>query len=128
MLFHPHRAGHELLYYPCETNMLMPGIAVINKVDTALPEKIALVRQNIQQHAHKAEIVPAESAVLVSLSELIRPVPRRHASNTARLAPDRMGVFCLELSSSQEKALIPSLGFLAVKSLSGSENKEVSYD
>ena len=34
------------------------------------------------------------------------------------LAPDRMWLFCLELRSSQEKALIPRLGFLTVKELS----------
>ena len=34
-LVDPHRAGHELLYYPGETNMIMADIAVINKVDTA---------------------------------------------------------------------------------------------
>ena len=66
-----------MLYYTCETNMLMPGITVVNKVDTALPERIVLVEQNIQQHAHKAEIERSESAVLVSQSELIRPEPRR---------------------------------------------------
>lgn len=35
VLFDPHRAGHELLYYPGETNMIMSDIAIINKVDTA---------------------------------------------------------------------------------------------
>jgi len=87
VLFHPHRAGHELLNYPCETNMLMPGIAVINKVDTALPEKIALVRQNFQQHAHKAEIVLAESTVLDNQSELIRPVPYVHMEIHIKYCP-----------------------------------------
>jgi len=38
VLFDPHRPGHELLYYPGETNMLMADIAIINKVDTASPE------------------------------------------------------------------------------------------
>src|SRR5690606_31920541 len=37
VLFDPHRSGHELLYYPGETNMLMADVAIINKVDTALP-------------------------------------------------------------------------------------------
>ena len=50
----------------------MPGIAVVNKVDTAPPEKIVLVKQNIQQHAYKARIVLVKSVVLVSQSELDR--------------------------------------------------------
>ena len=72
VLFDPHRAGHETSYFPGETNMLMADIAVINKVDSAPPEKVAVVRQNIRQHNPKAEIVLAESAVLVSQPEMIR--------------------------------------------------------
>jgi len=40
VLFDPHRAGHELLYYPGETNMLMADIAIINKVDSASSRQI----------------------------------------------------------------------------------------
>ena len=65
VVFDPHRAGHELLYYPGETNMLMADIAVINKVDSAAPNQIETVRRNIETHAPGAEIVLAESAILV---------------------------------------------------------------
>ena len=66
VLFDPHRAGHELRYYPGETNMLMADIAVINKVNTAKAGQIKKVRKNIMTHAPDAEIIEAESAVLVS--------------------------------------------------------------
>ena len=66
VLFDPHRAGHERLYYPGETNMLMADIAVINKVDTAPPEKVEAVGQNIRKFAPKAVCVLAESSVIVS--------------------------------------------------------------
>lgn len=72
VLFDPHRAGHELTYYPGETNMLMADIAVINKVDTAPSVNVEQVRRNIEFHAPKAEIVLAESPVLVSEPDLIR--------------------------------------------------------
>jgi predicted GTPase len=72
VLFDPHRAGHELLYYPGETNLIMADIAVINKVDSAPAEKVEQVRRNIQSHAPKATIVLAESSVLVSDPEMIR--------------------------------------------------------
>jgi predicted GTPase len=72
VLFDPHRAGHELLYYPGETNLIMADIAVINKVDSAPAEKVEQVRRNIQAHAPKAAIVLAESSVLVSDPEMIR--------------------------------------------------------
>jgi predicted GTPase len=65
VVFDPHRAGHELLYYPGETNMLMANIAVINKVDSATPQQIKTVRRNIETYAPGAEIVLAESAILV---------------------------------------------------------------
>lgn len=65
VIFDPHRAGHETLYYPGETNMLMADIAVINKVDSAATDKVNLVRKNIETYAPNADIVLAESAVLV---------------------------------------------------------------
>ena len=71
VLFDPHRAGHELRYFPGETNMLMADIAIINKVDSAPADKIEQVRQNIQTYAPAADILMAESAVLVSHPERI---------------------------------------------------------
>ena len=66
VLFDPHRAGHELRYFPGETNMLMADIAIINKVDTAPGENVATVRRNIERWAPTADIVLAASPVLVS--------------------------------------------------------------
>lgn len=71
VLFDPHRPGHELLYHPGETNMLMADIAVINKVDTASRENVTTVRNNIRTVAPNAEIVMAESPVLASEPERI---------------------------------------------------------
>ena len=71
VLFDPHRAGHELLYYPGETNLRMADIAIINKVDSASPECVELVRKNIQQYAPRATILLAESPVRVSQPERI---------------------------------------------------------
>ena len=72
VVFDPHRAGHELLYYPGETNMLMADIAVINKVDSATPQQIETVHKNIEYHVPNAEIVLAESAILVDGSRQIK--------------------------------------------------------
>lgn len=72
VLFDPLRAGHELLYYPGETNMIMADVAIINKVGSAGPGQIDQVTKNIQQYAPKAEIVLAESEVLVGKPELIQ--------------------------------------------------------
>lgn len=72
VLFDPHRPGHELLYYPGETNMLMADIAIINKVNTASLAQVELVRKNIQRYAPKAGIVLAESPVIVSNPQQIQ--------------------------------------------------------
>jgi predicted GTPase len=72
VVFDPHRAGHEKLYYPGETNMIMADIAIINKVNGADSDKVQTVRRNIEKHAPKAEILLAESAVLVDDPNLIR--------------------------------------------------------
>ena len=72
VLFDPHRAGHESTYYPGETNMLMADIAVINKVDTADPDDVERVREAIRKNAPKADILLAESPVVVSDPSQIR--------------------------------------------------------
>ncbi len=69
MVFDPHRAGHELLYYPGETNLLMADVAIINKVDTASAGDIETVRSNIERYAPNAEIVLARSPVIVNCPE-----------------------------------------------------------
>ncbi len=71
-VFDPHRAGHELLYHPGETNMRMCDIAVIGKVDSASPDQIEIVRANIRAHNPNARIVLAESRLEVDDAELIR--------------------------------------------------------
>jgi predicted GTPase len=72
VLFDPLRPGHELLYFAGETNLRLADIAIINKVDTASPEKIEQVRRNIRKFAPRADILLATSPVLVSRPELIR--------------------------------------------------------
>jgi predicted GTPase len=72
VLFDPHRAGHELLYFPGETNMIMADIAVINKVDSAPAQKVWQVRKNIEEYAPGAQIVLAESSLVVKKPEMIQ--------------------------------------------------------
>ncbi len=72
VLFDPHRAGHELLYFPGETNMMMADIAIINKVDSAPMQKVWKVKNNIETYASKAKIVLAESSVVVSEPGMIK--------------------------------------------------------
>ena len=72
VVFDPHRAGHETAYHPGETNMLMADIAVINKVDSADPKDVEMVRRTIAGHNAKARIILADSEVLAETPEEIK--------------------------------------------------------
>ena len=61
----PHRAGHELLYYPSGVNLRLADIIVINKVDTASWEDIHLVRKNVGKVNPDAQIIEAASPIQV---------------------------------------------------------------
>ena len=67
----PHRPGHELEYYPGETNLLMADVVVINKIDTADPESIDEVRWNIRESNPDAIIIDGASPITVDDSSLI---------------------------------------------------------
>ena len=71
VLFDPHRSGHELLYYPGETNMRMAKIAIINKVDSAEPSQVEQVRSNIERYNPQAHIILASSPVIVNEPERV---------------------------------------------------------
>jgi predicted GTPase len=68
----PHRPGHELLYHPGETNVRMADVVIINKVETARNEDVALVRRNIRRVNPGAVVLEAASPVQVDDPELIR--------------------------------------------------------
>jgi len=67
----PHRPGHELAYYPGETNLMMADAVVINKVDTADPQGVETVRKNIRAVNPDAAIIACASPITVENSEQI---------------------------------------------------------
>ncbi|HPE42963.1 MAG TPA: cyclic 2,3-diphosphoglycerate synthase [Bacteroidales bacterium] len=68
----PHRPGHELSYYPGEVTLRMADVVVINKMDSAGPEAIQIVRENIAKVNPKAIVVDGASPIKVDKPELIR--------------------------------------------------------
>src|SRR5208283_1559310 len=68
----PHRAGHELAYYPGEVNFRSADVLIINKVDTADPDGVKTVRQNIALHNPKAQVIETACKVTVADAEAIR--------------------------------------------------------
>lgn len=61
----PHRPGHELTYYPGETNLRMADVVIINKVDTADYANVLKVRDNIYRVNPGATILEAASPISV---------------------------------------------------------------
>jgi predicted GTPase len=68
----PHRPGAELSYYPGEVNLRMADVVVINKMDSASPEGIQTVRENIAKVNDKAIVVDGASPILVDNPEIIK--------------------------------------------------------
>jgi len=68
----PHRAGHELYYHPGETNVRMADVFVINKVDTANPDDVITVRENIHSLNPNAIVIEGASPIFVDDPEAIR--------------------------------------------------------
>lgn len=68
----PHRPGHELTYYPGNTALRIADVAVINKVGSAKPENVKIVRDNIRKINPTAQIIEAASPIFVDDPELIK--------------------------------------------------------
>ncbi|MFH1943124.1 MAG: cyclic 2,3-diphosphoglycerate synthase [bacterium] len=68
----PHRPGHEMMYYPGETNFRTADVIVINKMDTASREGVETVRQNIRMVNPGAIVIEAASPLFVDDPDVIR--------------------------------------------------------
>lgn len=68
----PHRPGDELAYYPGEINLRMADIIIINKVDSASPEGVLEVRDNIRVVNPGAIVMEAASPITMEDPEIVR--------------------------------------------------------
>jgi predicted GTPase len=68
----PHRAGHEIKYYPGEVNLRMADVIVINKIDTAKKSDIQIVEKNSKKYNPKAKIIKIKMPITVDNPELIK--------------------------------------------------------
>lgn len=68
----PHRPGHELAYYPGETNFRRADVLIINKMDTAKKENVDRVMENIRIFNPEATVVRAKSPITVPEGNLIK--------------------------------------------------------
>ena len=61
----PHRPGHELSYYPGEVVLRTSDVVIINKMDSAPPEGIQMVRENILKVNPGAVVIDGASPIRV---------------------------------------------------------------
>ncbi|MGZ8531630.1 MAG: GTPase, partial [Candidatus Binatia bacterium] len=67
----PHRAGHELLYHPGETNFRRAHVLIVNKIDSAPVAGVEQVMANIAAINPSATVIQARSNITVDKPELI---------------------------------------------------------
>jgi len=59
----PLRPGHELAYHPGETNLRMADAVVVNKIDSADPQDVAQILDNVHAANPRAVVIRAASPV-----------------------------------------------------------------
>jgi predicted GTPase len=57
------RPGHEISYYPGEANLRAANVLVLNKVSSATPEALELIRRNVAEVNRYATLIEADLAV-----------------------------------------------------------------
>ena len=72
VLLDPHRAGHELLYHPGETNFRRAQVLIVNKMDSAPVSGVRQVMANIAAVNPRATVIQARSNITVDQPDLIR--------------------------------------------------------
>ncbi len=68
----PHRPGHEMNYYPGNTSLRIADVVVINKMDSANPENVIIVTNNIKAVSPSAQIIEANSPVSLDRPDIIK--------------------------------------------------------
>jgi len=68
----PHRAGHEITYHPGEANLRMANVVIVNKVDTANPQNVKQVKDNVKLVNPNAIVLDAASPITADNPELIK--------------------------------------------------------
>lgn len=71
-LMDPLRPGHELNYYPGGINVRLADAIIINKIDSATPEGIQMVRDNIEKLNPRATVIDAASPIKVDNPAVIK--------------------------------------------------------
>jgi predicted GTPase len=71
-LVDPHRPGHEVAFYPGETNLILADIIIISKEEYADAENIIKVKDSIKKTNPKASVIDASLHITVENPERIK--------------------------------------------------------
>jgi len=71
-LVDPHRPGHEVSYYPGESNLRMAHLLIVNKANTADPANVEKVMATCRQANPGARLIQCNSVITVGSPELVR--------------------------------------------------------
>jgi predicted GTPase len=66
------RAGHEMSFYPGETNFRLADVIVLNKQDSASQDEIQIIKDNAMRVNPKAVIVNSEMPIKVDNPKIIK--------------------------------------------------------
>jgi len=68
----PLRPGHEITYYPSETNLRMADVVILNKIKSATKKDIITVLDNVKSINKKAKIIKADLKLTLEQPESIK--------------------------------------------------------
>ncbi len=71
-LVDPHRAGHELSYYPGEINVRLADAVLVNKVDTASMDDVLQVEDNVRKVNPGAVLLEGASPLFLDDPDVLR--------------------------------------------------------
>lgn len=60
----PHRPGHEISYHPGEVNLRLADVVIINKINTAKKDDVAIVESNIRKYNPHVAIIKADLKII----------------------------------------------------------------
>jgi len=115
----PHRAGHELSYYPGETNFRMADVIVISKTDSAKPENIRFVEENASRANPTARVTRGALKVTVANGDQLRGRRVLVVEDGPTLTHGGMGFGAATLAAEAHGAVIVDAQLTAAGSLAG---------
>jgi predicted GTPase len=68
----PYRPGHEVKYHPGEANFRMADVIIINKINTANPSDVEVVKRNIAELNPNARVINGASVVTLDDPEVVK--------------------------------------------------------